>query len=39
MLGRLADEGVLTFGTHFPSAPVGHVIPQAGGGTWRFDPA
>jgi glyoxylase-like metal-dependent hydrolase (beta-lactamase superfamily II) len=39
MLGRLADEGALTFGTHFPSAPAGHVVPGDAGGLWRFEPA
>lgn len=40
MLGRLAEEGTLTFGTHFPTAPAGHLVAIPGGSrTWTFDPA
>lgn len=44
MLRRLADEDVLAFGTHFPTAPAGRVVPVPadGGGhgdAWAFDPA
>jgi glyoxylase-like metal-dependent hydrolase (beta-lactamase superfamily II) len=34
MLGRLGTEGHLTFGTHFATAPVGHVVPT--GDAWTF---
>jgi glyoxylase-like metal-dependent hydrolase (beta-lactamase superfamily II) len=39
MLGRLADEAPLTLGTHFPTAPAGHVVADDGTGTWAFRPA
>jgi len=39
MLGRLAGEGALTFGTHFPTVPAGRVIPAGEGRTWSFEPA
>jgi glyoxylase-like metal-dependent hydrolase (beta-lactamase superfamily II) len=38
MLRRLADEAPLTLGTHFPTAPAGHVVAGDGTGTWAFRP-
>jgi len=38
VLRRLGDQGVLTFGTHFPTEPVGRVVPEAETDTWIFQP-
>ena len=38
MLTRLADEQALTFGTHFPTAPAGRVVPVTDGDAWTFEP-
>jgi len=38
MLTRLADERAVTFGTHFPTAPAGRVVPNADSASWTFEP-
>jgi glyoxylase-like metal-dependent hydrolase (beta-lactamase superfamily II) len=38
MLTRLADGQALTFGTHFPTAPAGRVVPVTDGDAWTFEP-
>ncbi|HEY8547888.1 MAG TPA: MBL fold metallo-hydrolase [Acidimicrobiales bacterium] len=40
VLRHLADEGALTLGTHFPTAPAGRVVAAPDGvGAWRFQQA
>jgi glyoxylase-like metal-dependent hydrolase (beta-lactamase superfamily II) len=36
MIGEAAATRALVFGTHFPTHPVGHIVPE--GGAWRFEP-
>ncbi|MEY2424196.1 MAG: hypothetical protein QOI95_4263 [Acidimicrobiaceae bacterium] len=36
-LDKVATDRTLIFGTHFPTAPAGHVVVS--GDTWRFEPA
>jgi glyoxylase-like metal-dependent hydrolase (beta-lactamase superfamily II) len=36
MLAKVAETGVLMFGTHFSTRPAGHVV--ADGDSWRFVP-
>jgi hypothetical protein len=33
------EEAPLILGTHFPTAPAGHVVADDGTGTWAFRPA
>jgi glyoxylase-like metal-dependent hydrolase (beta-lactamase superfamily II) len=38
MLARLGEGGELILGTHFPTAPAGHVVPDPDRDAWVFRP-